>query len=62
MFESLSISSMSFVELTEKDLYNEELKQELDAIDSQYNECLRELLKKRDEAIECAKKKWTSRA
>lgn len=39
-------------------MYNEELKQELNAIDSQYNECLRELSRKREEAIEYAKKRW----
>lgn len=60
-FDGLSISSMSSATPMEKNVYNEELKQELDAIDSQYNECLRELLRKREEAIECAKKRWASR-
>lgn len=53
--------SMSCLPPMEKDVYNEELKQELNAIDSQYNECLRELSRKREEAIEYAKKRWASK-
>ncbi|KDP25235.1 hypothetical protein JCGZ_20391 [Jatropha curcas] len=39
----------------------DELKLELDAIDMQYNHCFRELLRMREEAIENAKKKWTTK-
>ncbi|GAB4851977.1 hypothetical protein Ancab_016168 [Ancistrocladus abbreviatus] len=39
---------------------NSELKMELDAIDSKYNQCLSKLLRMREEAIENAKKKWSA--
>lgn len=45
--------------LSEKNECNKELKEELKAIDSQYMECFRELLRKREEAIENAKKRWS---
>ncbi|XP_021665231.2 probable serine/threonine-protein kinase WNK10 isoform X3 [Hevea brasiliensis] len=38
-----------------------ELKLELNAIDMQYNQCFQELLRMREEAIENAKKKWTTK-
>lgn len=52
---------MSSLTQMEKDLHNEELEQELVAIDCQYNECIRELLRKKEAAIEYAKKRWASR-
>ncbi|XP_056689248.1 probable serine/threonine-protein kinase WNK11 isoform X2 [Spinacia oleracea] len=55
------LSSMSSLTQMEKDLHNEELEQELVAIDCQYNECIRELLRKKEAAIEYAKKRWASR-
>ncbi|XP_065858501.1 serine/threonine-protein kinase WNK8 isoform X2 [Euphorbia lathyris] len=39
----------------------DELKLELDAIDMQYNQCFRELVRLREEAIEGAKKKWITK-
>ncbi|CAO2819312.1 unnamed protein product [Amaranthus hypochondriacus] len=58
--DGLSLSSLSSITPTEKDTYSEDLKQELDAIDSHYNKCLRELSRKREEAIEFAKKRHAS--
>ncbi|XP_021757732.1 serine/threonine-protein kinase WNK8-like isoform X2 [Chenopodium quinoa] len=60
-FDGLSPSSTASLTLLEKELCNEELKQELDAIESQYSECIRELSRKREEAIEYAKKRWASK-
>lgn len=54
---SLSISSPVSEKDNEKDLCHE-LKQELDAIDSQYRQWCSELSRMRLEAIENAKKKW----
>lgn len=59
--DGLSLSSISSLTPTEKDCCNKELKQELDAIDFQYNQCFRELLRRREEAVENAKKRWSSR-
>ncbi|XP_021767890.1 probable serine/threonine-protein kinase WNK10 isoform X2 [Chenopodium quinoa] len=60
-FTGLSLSSTASLTPLEKELCNEELKQELDAIESQYNECIRDLSRKREEAIEYAKRRWASR-
>lgn len=60
-FDGSSLLSMSSLTMMEKDLYNDELKQELNSIVSQYNDCIRELMRKREEAIEYAKKRWASR-
>lgn len=60
-FDGLSMSSLSSLTLSDKDQYNKELREELDAIDSQYNQCFRELLRRREEAIENAKKRWSTR-
>ncbi|KAJ4840916.1 hypothetical protein Tsubulata_001112 [Turnera subulata] len=53
-----SLSSICSLSLAEK---VDELKLELDAIDTQYNNCFQELLKMREEAIENAKKRWTTK-
>uniref|UniRef100_A0A2P2LYH7 non-specific serine/threonine protein kinase n=1 Tax=Rhizophora mucronata TaxID=61149 RepID=A0A2P2LYH7_RHIMU len=53
----LSLSSSCSLSLTKKE-QKDELKLELDAIDTQYNHCFQELLKMREEAIENAKKRW----
>jgi len=55
------MSSLSSLTLSDKNQYNKELREELDAIDSQYNECFQELLRRREEAIENAKKRWYTR-
>lgn len=60
-FDGLSMSSLSSLTLSDKDQNNKELREELDAIDSQYNQCFRELLRRREEAIENAKKRWSIR-
>ena len=60
-FDGLSMSSLSSLTLSDKNQYNKELREELDAIDSQYNECFQELLRRREEAIENAKKRWYTR-
>ncbi|KAL6986468.1 non-specific serine,threonine protein kinase [Sarracenia purpurea var. burkii] len=54
---SLSISAQS----GEDGNLLDELKLELDAIDMQYNQFFHELLRKKEEAIEMAKKKWITR-
>ncbi|XP_059662165.1 serine/threonine-protein kinase WNK8 [Cornus florida] len=53
----LSLLSMSSQFPTDKDECKE-LKFELGAIDSQYHECFRQLIRMREEAIENARKKW----
>ncbi|KAJ7952196.1 putative Kinase [Quillaja saponaria] len=54
-FDMSSICSLSLA-----DRYNE-LKLELDAIDTQFRQCFRELLRMREEAIENARKKWLTK-
>lgn len=56
----LSLSSMSSLSLTDKEPCDD-LKVELDAIDTQYHNRLQELLRMREEAMENARKKWMSR-
>ncbi|XP_061981965.1 serine/threonine-protein kinase WNK8-like isoform X2 [Populus nigra] len=55
MSRNASMSSICSLSLADKD--GSELKQELDSIDSHYNQCLQELMKMREEAIENAKKR-----
>ncbi|CAK7335801.1 unnamed protein product [Dovyalis caffra] len=56
MSKNASLSSICSLPLADKD--GSELKQELDSIDSHYNQCFQELMKMREEAIENAKKRW----
>ncbi|GAB4857653.1 hypothetical protein Ancab_015559 [Ancistrocladus abbreviatus] len=60
--DNLSMSSMSSQTLTVggRDQCNE-LKTELDAIDSIYNECLHKLSRMREEAVENAKRRWSTK-
>ncbi|XP_050228315.1 serine/threonine-protein kinase WNK8 isoform X2 [Mercurialis annua] len=46
---------------TNGEVQDDALKLEIDAIDMQYNQCFRELLKMREEAIENAKRKWLTK-
>ncbi|XP_031099022.1 probable serine/threonine-protein kinase WNK10 isoform X1 [Ipomoea triloba] len=58
---NICISSLSVADKdTDKDHYVD-LKQEIDGIDMQYQQCCRELVRMREEAIENAKKKWTTK-
>ncbi|GAB2296164.1 Serine/threonine-protein kinase wnk8, variant 4 [Dionaea muscipula] len=59
-FDDLSFSSISSLALADK-VHCNELKQELDAIDTEYNRSLLELMRKREEAIEDAKKRWSAK-
>ncbi|KAK4844798.1 hypothetical protein QYF36_024552 [Acer negundo] len=58
--KDMSLSSISSLSLTDKEQCDE-LKVELDAINSQYQHCFQELLRMREEAIENARKRWISR-
>lgn len=58
--KNFSLPSICSLSLADKNEINE-LKLELDAIDSQYHHCFRELLRLREEAIESVKKKWITR-
>lgn len=60
MSKELSLSSFSTLSLEERD-HQDELKMEIDAIDLQYHQCLCELSRMREEAIESAKKRWMSK-
>lgn len=60
MSKELSLSSFSTLSLEERD-HHDELKLEIDAIDLQYHQCLCELSRMREEAIESAKKRWMSK-
>ncbi|GKV03994.1 hypothetical protein SLEP1_g16214 [Rubroshorea leprosula] len=57
---NMSISSFFSQSVAEKD-QSDELKLELDAIDSQFHHCFQELMRMREEAIENAKKKWLTK-
>ncbi|XP_031131038.1 probable serine/threonine-protein kinase WNK10 isoform X1 [Ipomoea triloba] len=58
---NICISSLSVADKdNDKDHYVD-LKQEIDAIDMQYQQCCRELVRMREEAIENAKKKWITK-
>ncbi|XAR70129.1 Non-specific serine/threonine protein kinase [Bertholletia excelsa] len=54
---SLSIANQS----VEDEDQCEELKQELDAIDIKYSHCIQQILRRKAEAMETAKKKWIAR-
>ncbi|KAH1075234.1 hypothetical protein J1N35_027562 [Gossypium stocksii] len=58
--QDMSFSSIGSLSLADKDKL-EELKSELDAIDSQYQQCFQELLRMREEAMENARKRWISK-
>lgn len=58
--QDFSLPSICSLSLADKKDYDK-LKLELDAIDSQYHECFRELLRMREEAIENLKKKWITK-
>ncbi|XP_021888162.1 serine/threonine-protein kinase WNK8 [Carica papaya] len=60
MSKDLSLSSICSLSLADKDQYDE-LKLELDAIDAQYHQCFQELVRMREEAIENAKRRWTTK-
>ncbi|XWS48757.1 hypothetical protein CRYUN_Cryun13aG0103400 [Craigia yunnanensis] len=55
-----SLSSICSLSLADKDKFNE-LKLELDAIDSQCHQRFQELLRMREEAMENAKKRWITK-
>ncbi|KAG7017040.1 Serine/threonine-protein kinase WNK8 [Cucurbita argyrosperma subsp. argyrosperma] len=60
MSKEMSSSNFSSLSLEERD-HQDELKMEIDAIDLQYHQCLCELSRMREEAIESAKKRWMSK-
>lgn len=60
MSKTLSLSSICSLSLADKG-QDYELKLELDAIDTQYNQRFIELLRMREEAIENARKRWISK-
>ncbi|KAE8681370.1 hypothetical protein F3Y22_tig00111330pilonHSYRG00414 [Hibiscus syriacus] len=55
--QDMSFSNICSVSLEDKDKF-EELKLELDAIDSQYNRCFEELIRLKEAAMVNAKKRW----
>uniref|UniRef100_A0A6N2JXC6 non-specific serine/threonine protein kinase n=1 Tax=Salix viminalis TaxID=40686 RepID=A0A6N2JXC6_SALVM len=59
MSRNVSLSSICSQSLADKDSC--ELKQELDSIDSHYNQCLQELMKMREEAIQIANKRGVTK-
>ncbi|XP_038688073.1 serine/threonine-protein kinase WNK8-like isoform X2 [Tripterygium wilfordii] len=59
-YKTVSLSSICSLSLADKDQHDE-LKLELDAIDSQYDHCFQELLKMREAAVENAKKRWLTK-
>ncbi|XWS50144.1 hypothetical protein CRYUN_Cryun12cG0063700 [Craigia yunnanensis] len=58
--QDMSLSSICSLSLAEKVKFNE-LKLELDTIDSQYHQCFQELMRLREEAMENAKKRWITK-
>ena len=56
-FDMSSICSLTLADVDNSD----ELQLELDAIETQYDQCFRELVKMRDDAIENAKRRWITR-
>ncbi|OMO79851.1 hypothetical protein CCACVL1_13372 [Corchorus capsularis] len=58
--QDMSLSSICSLSLADKD-HIDELKLELEAIDSQFHHCLQELMKMREEAMENAKRKWITK-
>lgn len=61
MSNSLSLSSICSLSLADKDP-SDELKLEVDTIDTQYHQCFQELLRMREEAIEKAKNRWITKS
>ncbi|CAN4111417.1 unnamed protein product [Withania somnifera] len=53
-------SNCSFLSLVEKDDQDTELKLELDTIESQYQQCFKELTRMKLEALEACRKRWTT--
>ncbi|XWS61549.1 hypothetical protein CRYUN_Cryun07bG0134600 [Craigia yunnanensis] len=58
--QHMSLSSICFLSLADKDKFDE-LKLELDGINTQYHQCFQELMKMREEAMENAKKRWITK-
>ena len=58
--QDMSLSSICSLSLADKDKFDE-LKLELDAIDTQYHQCFQELMRMREEATENAKKRWITK-
>ncbi|XVF53142.1 hypothetical protein PTKIN_Ptkin05aG0076700 [Pterospermum kingtungense] len=58
--QDMSLSSICSLSLAVKDKLDE-LKLELDAIDSQYHQCFRDLMRMREEAMEKVKKRWITK-
>ncbi|XVF10334.1 hypothetical protein REPUB_Repub07fG0173700 [Reevesia pubescens] len=58
--QDMSLSSICSLSLADKDKFDE-LKLELDAIDSQHDQCFQELMRLREEAMEIAKKRWITK-
>lgn len=58
--QDMSLSSICSLSLAEKDKF-EELKLELDVIDSQYRQCFQDLMRMREEAMENAKNRWITK-
>ncbi|XP_047250483.1 probable serine/threonine-protein kinase WNK6 isoform X5 [Capsicum annuum] len=54
-------SNCSFLSLVEKDDQDNELKLELDTIESQYQQCFQELARMKLEAIDACRKRWTTK-
>lgn len=54
------VSSICSLNIVDKD-NSSELQLELDAIETQYHQCFRELVKMREDAIEDAKRRWITR-
>nr|AFK47943.1 unknown [Lotus japonicus] len=55
--KNMNMSSTCSLDLADKD----ELQLELDAIETHYQQCLRDLVKMREEAIEDVKRRWITR-
>lgn len=55
---NMSFSGISCLTLVDKEYHCGELKMELDAIDSEYNQCCRELARMKEVAMEDAKRRW----
>ncbi|KAK8521024.1 hypothetical protein V6N12_004943 [Hibiscus sabdariffa] len=58
--QDMSLSSIDCLSIADRDKL-EELKLELDVIDSQYQQCFQELVRMREEAMENARKRWITK-
>ncbi|GMJ06287.1 EMF1-Interacting Protein 1, with no lysine (K) kinase 8 [Hibiscus trionum] len=58
--QDMSLSSIDCLSVADRDKL-EELKLELDVIDSQYQQCFQELVRMREEAMENARKRWITK-